>query len=268
MGSKYDTILGKLRTSDISEGVTKEFTILPADLNGSFEVTLNHGLDTEFILVGVWDNTGKEATDVSSIDKVDTDNLKLTFAGAIGGTYYALITCANGALISYTPINNKPADSGISKTDNVAAYNSGATREERITIQALAGLLNLNDIGSTPALFTASKNVRVNSAGTGIEYSNKMWVITKTANFTLSDTEEGAYLKVDSSSSIVITIPEGLTEDYGWIIKRKGTGAVTLTPSGSATINGATSSVTINDGGSVFILANASNDVSVDGDTE
>tara|TARA_R110001592_G_scaffold74779_5_gene226884 strand:- start:9971 stop:10531 length:561 start_codon:yes stop_codon:yes gene_type:complete len=95
---------------------------------------------------------------------------------------------------------------------------------------------------------------------------NKLRSSNKTADFTLSANENNAFVNVNSSNDINITIEDPALDEFACTFSRLGEGAVTLIPAAGVLLNGINGALTIvTQWRSVMIRKLAENEFLVEG---
>jgi hypothetical protein len=85
----------------------------------------------------------------------------------------------------------------------------------------------------------ASGNVQI----TGLIQKDAVIVVESTTSRTLSASDNGKIIECTNGSATTITLPDSLSGNFHCIVVQKGAGSVTLTVSGTATVNGDTDSI-------------------------
>lgn len=159
-------------------------------------------------------------------------------------------------------VNAQTIDAGllqrISQNDESATTNSGT-------------FLSRADITGTPeegAIFydNITKNVYV--------YTDNGWrrvyiapkVTEVTGNYTLTDEDDGNVLKVNSNSSVALTVPAGLPIGFNVSVYQTGTGNIIITPSGTTLHNRLSCFVTAGQHSGAGILSTDTNVFHITGD--
>jgi hypothetical protein len=109
---------------------------------------------------------------------------------------------------------------------------SGTPTTKKVTATNLMTLAPVQSVaGRTGTVTLSSTDV------SGVAFTD---IVTKTANYTLVDSDSGKVIFCNSTSRIDITVPSGLTSGFNCRVVQGGTGRVRFLTSGS-TINGYTS---------------------------
>lgn len=116
-------------------------------------------------------------------------------------------------------------------------YSDGTTLALVAGGSSSSGATTFTALTDTPANYSgaARKFARVNSAGTGIEFSNAEFVVVnETANFTLDDSHAGAMVICTSASAMSVEVPAYADEPFPVgtqiLIVQGGDGQVTISP--------------------------------------
>lgn len=89
----------------------------------------------------------------------------------------------------------------------------------------------------------------------------------QTGNYTLQDSDDGNVITFNSVADVTLTVPAGLDVGFNVSIYQLGTGKITITPSGGATVNNRLSRfVTAGQNAGAGIICTASNVYHVTGD--
>ena len=144
----------------------------------------------------------------------------------------------------FTDLDNLATPAGadvIAIVDDVA----GTPTTKKVTATNLMTLAPVQSVAGRTGTVTLS-NTDVSGLGTAAtsastDFSSAFFnIVTKTANYTLTNAENGKVIFCNSSSRIDITVPSGLTSGFNCRVVQGGTGRVRFLTSGS-TINGYTS---------------------------
>jgi len=141
-----------------------------------------------------------------------------------------------------------PAFSGTpASTDVVPIVDvSGTATTKKVSLANIVNLANVgnlrasNNLSDVASATTSRTNLGLGTAATtaSTDYATAFYnIVTKTADYTLTNAENGKVIFCNSSSRIDITIPSGLTSGFNCRVAQGGTGGVRFVAS-STTING------------------------------
>lgn len=144
-----------------------------------------------------------------------------------------------------------PAFSGTpASTDVVPIVDvSGTATTKKVSLANIVNLANVgnlraaNNLSDVASATTSRTNLGLGTAATtaSTDYASAFYnIVTKTANYTLTNAENGKVIFCNSISRIDITVPSGLTSGFNCRVVQGGTGRVRFLTSG-VTINGYTS---------------------------
>lgn len=108
------------------------------------------------------------------------------------------------------------------------------------------GYQDIGDDSLARTLIAAGLVLDATQPGGGIAGTSSGKVVTLTGDYTFVASDDGSTFKLPAGSSITLTLPTGLGWVTGVIIQPASSGSATVTPSGGATINGATTPQVVN----------------------
>ena len=157
---------------------------------------------------------------------------------------------ANKKLSSLDALGATPAVGDIlAITDVSDTTGSAQGTTKKVTVSNLVAaapqgdLLASNNLSDVASAGTSRTNLGLGTAATtaSTDYATAFYnIVTKTANYTLTNAENGKVIFCNSGSRIDITVPSGLTSGFNCRVVQGGSGRVRLLTSGT-TINGYTS---------------------------
>jgi len=135
-----------------------------------------------------------------------------------------------------TDLDNLASPAGadiLAIVDDVA----GTATTKKVTATNLMALAPVQSVAGRTGAVTLS-NTDISGLGSlATQNSVVSEVITKTASFTLSNSDNGKVINCDSGSRIDITIPAGLTAGFNCRVVQKGVGRVRFLTDGTTTLN-------------------------------
>ena len=157
---------------------------------------------------------------------------------------------ANSRISSLNSLGETPNTADIIPITDVSDTTGSAQgTTKKVTVANLVAaapqgdLLASNNLSDVASAATSRTNLGLGTAATtaSTDYATAFFnIVTKTASFSLSASENGKVINCNSSSRIDITVPSGLTSGFNCRVVQGGTGRVRFIAS-STTINGYTS---------------------------
>ena len=157
---------------------------------------------------------------------------------------------ANSRISSLTSLGGTPNTADIIPiTDISDTTGSAQGTTKKVTVANLISaapqgdLLASNNLSDVASATTSRTNLGLGTAATtaSTDYATAFYnIVTKTADYTLTNAENGKVIFCNSTNRIDITVPSGLTSGFNCRVVQGNTGAVSFVAS-STTINGYTS---------------------------
>jgi len=154
---------------------------------------------------------------------------------------------ANSRISSLTSLGGTPNTAKIIPITDVSDTTGSAQgTTKKVTVANLIAaapqgdLLAANNLSDVANAGTSRTNLGLGTAATtaSTDYATAFYnIVTKTADYTLTNAENGKVIVCNSSVRIDITVPSGLTSGFNCRVVQGGTGAVRFVAS-STTING------------------------------
>jgi hypothetical protein len=111
----------------------------------------------------------------------------------------------------------------------------------------------------------AAKVDSANATADGYKISQAAFV-TKTSSYTLTSSENGKVVLVNSASAVTITVPSGLSVGFSCTVVQLGTGQVTIAASGT-TLNSVSGLKIVGQHGAASVISYDTNIFNVSGAT-